>query len=191
MAHGTGPHGTGQDAVPPRWNRKMQQRLARGEAAALSELYDRFAPLVYGLAQRVLENEEEASGVLAEVFSYVWQHPDAYDPKRGQLRAFLASLAHKHAVRRLRWAVIQAGAAGEIEDSEERIRAVSAAARADYIVTSMPEPQRAALELAYFKRRDYRQTAEELGVSADEARRRLRFGLQMLATAHTGAGRPS
>lgn len=191
MAHGTGPHGTGQGAFPPRWNRKMQQRLTRGEAAALSELYDRFAPLVYGLALRVLENEEEANGVLSEVFSYVWQHPDAYDPKRGQLRSFLAGLAHKHAVRRLRWAVIQAGAAGEIADSEERIRAVTAAARADYIVTSMPEPLRAALELAYFKRRDYRQTAAELGVSADEARRRLRLGLQMLATAYTEAGRPS
>lgn len=191
MAHGTGPQGAGQGTVPPRWNRKMQQRLARGEAAALGELYDRFAPLVYGLALRVLENEEEANCVLSEVFSYVWQHPDAYDPKRGQLRAFLAGLAHKHAVRRLRWSVIQAGAAGEIGDSEERIRAVSVAARADYLVTSMPEPLRAALELAYFKRRDYRQTAAELGVSADEARRRLRLGLQLLATAHTEGGRPS
>ena len=29
--------------APPRWDRKMQQRLARGEAAALGELYDRHA----------------------------------------------------------------------------------------------------------------------------------------------------
>ncbi|GGS64461.1 hypothetical protein GCM10010270_39590 [Streptomyces violaceus] len=43
-----------QKDVPPRWDRKMQQRLARGEAAALGELYDRFASLVHGLAHRVL-----------------------------------------------------------------------------------------------------------------------------------------
>ena len=36
--------------VPPRWDRKMQQRLARGEAAALGELYDRFASLVHSQA---------------------------------------------------------------------------------------------------------------------------------------------
>lgn len=48
----------------------------------------------------------------------------------------------------------------------------------------MPAPLRAALELAYFQRRDYRQTAADLGVTEDEARRRLRLGLQLLSTAH-------
>jgi RNA polymerase sigma-70 factor (ECF subfamily) len=43
---------------------------------------------------------------------------------------------------------------------------------------------RAALELAYFQRRDYRQAAADLGVTEDEARRRLRLGLQLLSTAH-------
>ena len=55
-------------------------------------------------------------------------------------------------------------------------------------VRSLPAPLRAALELAYFQRRDYRQTALDLGVTDDEARRRLRLGLQLLATAgDTGA----
>jgi RNA polymerase sigma-70 factor (ECF subfamily) len=53
----------------------------------------------------------------------------------------------------------------------------------------MPAPLRAALELAYFQRRDYRQTALDLGVTEDEARRRLRLGLQLLSTAHD-AGSP-
>ena len=43
--------------APPRWDRRMQQRLARGEAAALGELYDRFASLVHSLAHRVLDDE--------------------------------------------------------------------------------------------------------------------------------------
>jgi RNA polymerase sigma-70 factor (ECF subfamily) len=193
-AHAT-PHATpAAHGTPPRWDRKMQQRLARGEAAALGELYDRFAPLVYGLAHRVLEDETAADDVVADVFSYLWQHPDAYAPKREPLRAFLAALAHKHAVRRLRWAAISARKEQGIEStpeetaaSEERIRAVSAAARADYIVTAMPAPLRAALELAYFKRRDYRETAADLGVTAEEARRRLRLGLQLLSTARMSA----
>lgn len=75
------------------------------------------------------------------------------------------------------------------EELERKVRHASVAARADYIVQSMPAPLRAALELAYFQRRDYRQTAADLGVTEDEARRRLRLGLQLLSTAHD-AGAP-
>lgn len=175
----------------------MQQRLARGEAAALGELYDRFASLVHNLAHRVLEDEEAADRVTREVFGYAWENPDAYDPKQGTLRSWIATLTHRQAVHRLREAEARTAAQPTgtqptaaqptdrtQEDIEERIHEASVAARADYIVTSMPAPLRAALELAYFDRRDYRQAAAELGVTEDEARRRLRLGLQLLSTAN-------
>ncbi|MFF8944420.1 sigma-70 family RNA polymerase sigma factor [Streptomyces sp. NPDC014864] len=180
-----------QDA-PPRWDRKMQQRLARGEAAALGELYDRYATLVHGLAHRVLGDEHAADTITREVFAHVWEHPDAYDPKQGPLRSWVAALTHRLAVRRLRTtetAALARGGHGSPEELEHKVRRASAAARADYIVHSMPAPLRAALELAYFQRRDYRQTATDLGVTEDEARRRLRLGLQLLSTAHH-AGAP-
>ncbi|MEE1806040.1 RNA polymerase sigma factor [Streptomyces sp. BE133] len=191
--------------APPRWDRKMQQRLARGEAAALGELYDRFASLVHSQAHRMLDDETAADLVTREVFGYVWENPNAYDPKQGSMRSWVARLTHRQSVRRLReedglpggrdegtWAAARS-------DLEERVRRATAAARADYIVASMPAPLRAALELAYIQRRDYRQTAADLGVTEDEARRRLRLGLQLLSTAHTrplegssppGYGRP-
>lgn len=187
--------------TPPRWDRKMQQRLARGEAAALGELYDRFASLVHGLAHRVLGDEQAADRITREVFAHIWQHPDAYDPKQGPLRSWVATLTHRLAVQRLRQTETAAladtgkdsnslgstdstASTGSLEELERRVRRASVAARADYIVTSMPAPLRAALELAYFQRRDYRQTAVDLGVTEAEARRRLRLGLQLLSTAH-------
>ncbi|GAA3980560.1 sigma-70 family RNA polymerase sigma factor [Streptomyces sp. NBC_01352] len=178
--------------APPRWDRKMQQRLARGEAAALGELYDRFASLVHGLAHRVLGDERAADGITREVFAHVWENPDAYDPKQGPLRTWVATLTHRLAVQRLRateTAALTQEGHGTTEDLERKVRHASVAARADYIVQSMPAPLRAALELAYFQRRDYRQTAADLDVTEDEARRRLRLGLQLLSTAHD-AGAP-
>ncbi|MER5467921.1 sigma-70 family RNA polymerase sigma factor [Streptomyces sp. NPDC002935] len=175
-----------QDA-PPRWDRKMQQRLSRGEAAALGELYDRFASLVHGLAHRVLGDERAADGITREVFAHVWENPEAYDPKQGPLRSWVATLTHRLAVQRLRateTAALAQGGHGTAEELERKVRSASVAARADYIVTSMPTPLRTALELAYFQRRDYRQAAADLGVTEDEARRRLRLGLQLLSTAH-------
>ncbi|WP_318212341.1 MULTISPECIES: sigma-70 family RNA polymerase sigma factor [unclassified Streptomyces] len=173
--------------TPPRWDRRMQQRLARGEAAALGELYDRFASLVHSLAHRVLDDDDAADQITREVFGYIWENPDAYDPKQGNLRSWVAKLTQRQAVHRLRQAETTAYAEtgrGSAEELEQKVRRASVAARADYIVTSMPTPLRAALELAYFQRRDYRQTAADLGVTEDEARRRLRLGLQLLSSAN-------
>jgi RNA polymerase sigma-70 factor (ECF subfamily) len=167
--------------APPRWDRKMQQRLARGEEAALGELYDRYASLVHSLAHRVMDDDDAADLITREVFGYVWENPDAYDPKHGSLRSWIAALTQRQAVHRLR----QSGHRGrsDPDDLEVRVRRANTAARADFIVTSMPAPLRAALDLAYRDRLDYREAAVGLGVSEDEARRRLRLGLQLLSTA--------
>jgi RNA polymerase sigma factor (sigma-70 family) len=204
--------------TPPRWDRKMQQRLARGEAAALGELYDRFASLVHSLAHRVLDDETAADHATRDVFGHIWENPHAYDPKSGPMRSWIAEVTQEIATGRLRRrhraegvrstaAAETAGSAEsteslesaaspdcggpaepperreQLEAIEEKVRAASTAARADYIVTSMPSSLRAALELTYFQRRDYRQAARQLGVTEDEARRRLRLGLQLLSSA--------
>ncbi|WP_424212419.1 sigma-70 family RNA polymerase sigma factor [Streptomyces sp. BI20] len=168
--------------APPRWDHRMRQRLSRGEAAALGELYDRYASLVHMLAHRVLEDEAQAGRVTREVFAHVWEHPDEFSPTgHGTLRSWLAEITQERAVERLRRTADPE--AGE-EELAKLVARAGTAARADYIVNVMPAPLRAALHLAYFQRRDYRQTAADLGVTEDEARRRLRLGLQLLASAH-------
>ncbi|MEU1625892.1 sigma-70 family RNA polymerase sigma factor [Streptomyces sp. NPDC020096] len=172
--------------APPRWDRKMQQRLARGEEAALCELYDRFASLVHGLAYRVMGDEDAADQITREVFGYIWENPDAYDPKEGNLRSWIATLTQRQAVHRLRRCEadrIRAGGERTTEQFEKKVCDANTAARADFIKSSMPTSIRATLDLAYLHRRDYRQTAAELGLTENEARRRLRLGLQMLSTA--------
>ncbi|MFJ3701381.1 MULTISPECIES: RNA polymerase sigma factor [Streptomyces] len=177
--------------APPRWDRRMQQRLARGEAAALGELYDRFAALVHSQAHRMLDDEDAADQVTREVFGHIWENPGAYDPKHGSMRSWVARLTHRRSVQRLRGTQDEddgPDADARAQELEHRVLKATAAARADYIVASMPASLRAALELAYVQRRDYRQAAADLGVTGDEARRRLRLGLQLLSTANT---RPS
>ncbi len=164
----------------------MQQRLARGEEAALGELYDRFASLVHSLAQRIVGDEQAADQITREVFGYIWENPDAYDPKDGNMRSWVATLTQRHSVKRLRGCEaerIRRGGRRSPEQFEDRVREANTAARADFIRDSMPASIRAALELAYLQRRDYRQAARELGLTEVEARRRLRLGLQMLSTA--------
>ncbi|MFI0718808.1 sigma-70 family RNA polymerase sigma factor [Streptomyces sp. NPDC021224] len=167
--------------APPRWDRKMRQRLARGEEAALGELYDRYASMVHNLAYRVLDDDDAADQITREVFGYVWENPDDFDPKHGSLRSWLAALTQRQSVHRLRQYASRGHSTSD--EVEARVREANTAARADFIVTSMPAPLRDALELAYRRRLDYRDAAAGLGVSADESRRRLRLGLQLLSTA--------
>ena len=151
--------------APPRWDRRMQQRLARGEEAALGELYDRYASLVHNLANRVLDDDEAAELITREVFGYVWENPDDYDPKHGSLRSWIAGLTQSQALHRLRqYAGRGRSTPGEVE---VRVREATTAARADFIVTSMPAPLRDALDLAYRGRLDYRDAAAGLGQNLD------------------------
>lgn len=175
-----GVEGWGQMAheTPPQWDRSMRQRLRHGEAAALGELYDRFAPLAYGVARRVLDDDDRAAEVTRQVFGRLWEEPERFDPGLLPMRSWIAAEAHRLSVRWLR-----EDGGGTEEQLAERVRSASTAARADYIVTSMPAPLRDALELTRFQRQDYREMARRLGITEEEARRRLRLGLQMLSTA--------
>lgn len=165
----------------PRWDRQMQRRLAQGEESALGELYDRFAPLVHHLANKILDDPDTADEITRDVFVYIWKNPDTFDPKRSSMRSWVASLTHRVAVDRLRR--VEYGEHPSTAAAEARVHAASTAARADYIVSSMPEPLRHALRLTYNEGMSCRDTAERLGVSEAEAGRRLRLGLQLLSTA--------
>ena len=136
---------------------------------------------MHSLAHRVLDDDEAADLITREVFGYVWENPDAYDTRFGSLRSWIAALTQRHAVHQLRQ--YEHRGQSSAAEVEARVREANTAARADFIVTSMPAPLRAALELAYRERLDYRAAAAGLGVSEDEARRRLRLGLQLLSTA--------
>src|SRR4051794_15413440 len=76
----------------------LARRIAAGDELALAEVYDRFSPLVYGLARRVIGDARAAEDVTQEVFLQLWQDPGRFDARRGSLRTFLGTLAHRRSV---------------------------------------------------------------------------------------------
>ena len=181
------------ESQPPRfveWERDLRARLMAGDALALAEAYEQFSPVVYGLAARVTGDRAAAEDVTQEVFLHLWERPWVFDPDRGRLRAWLATMAHHRSVDLLRRAEVRdrhaTRTATEREpvpppNPEEAAIAAAVAKRVRVAVEELPAPQRTAVLLAYYQGRTFRQVARLTGVPEGTAKSRLRLGLRRIA----------
>ena len=169
--------------------RVLVERLAGGDETALAELYDRYAGFVYGLAVRTLLDRPAAEDITQEVFVFLWEHPERIDPGRGTLRGFLATLTHRRAVdavrqeeaRRRRETRVARREGGDMPDVDAAMIRSETTGRVRTALEVLPEPQRQALELAYFDGYTYRQVANVLGIPEGTAKSRLRLALTRIA----------
>ena len=165
----------------------IRRRLAAGEEEALGEVYDAYAPLVFGLALRVTRSREAAEDVTQEVFAFLWERPLAFDPAKGLLRTWLGTIAHRRAVevvrreerrRVLTTTLAYEGAGPDIEDE---VADAEVKVRVRHAVAVLPGGLREAVELAYYGGRTYRQVAAELGLAEGTAKSRIRLALRRIA----------
>jgi RNA polymerase sigma factor (sigma-70 family) len=170
-------------------DRVLVARLVAGEPEGLAEAYRRYAGLVFGLSRRVLNDEAMAEDVTQEVFVFLWQHPDRFDPVRGSLRNWLGLLAHHRSVDRVRaesrrvsrdaLSAVDQPLPSEIDDC---LNATWLSDRVRQALDQLAPEQREAIELAYFGDRTYRQVAIELGLPEGTVKSRMRGALRRLDT---------
>ena|SRR5690349_2824235 len=71
-------------------------RLAQGDAGALEILYDRYAPLVLGIALKIVGDRAAAETVLQETFWRLWKDPSP--SQAGSIPSWLFRTARRLAV---------------------------------------------------------------------------------------------
>jgi RNA polymerase sigma-70 factor (ECF subfamily) len=170
------------------WEHGVHQRLLGGDQAALGECYDQYSSFVFGLARRVIGDRRAAEDVTQDVFLYLWEHCDGFDPGRGGLRTWLGTIAHRRAVdhvrreeaRRRRNAKV-GNRAPVAPDVEEMAVAIVTAERVRSALDELPPEQRAAIDLAYFEGKTYREVAVALEIPEGTAKSRMRLGLARIA----------
>jgi RNA polymerase sigma-70 factor (ECF subfamily) len=167
---------------------ELRARLAAGDETALAEVYDLFSPLVYGLARRVTSDADAAGDVTQEVFVGLWERPLAFDPAKGSLRTWLATLAHRRAVdwvrreSRHRRPPPATGREGNGRPGvEEEVLEGELAAGVRRGLEGLPPNLREVLELAYYNGLTYREVAVRLGIPEGTAKSRIRSALARLA----------
>ena len=79
-------------------DRALVGLVCSGDAAALEALYGRYGRACYGLARRILTDEQLAQDVVQEVFLAVWRDAGRFDATRGGFSTWLLSMTHHKAV---------------------------------------------------------------------------------------------
>jgi RNA polymerase sigma-70 factor (ECF subfamily) len=80
----------------------LVRRLKAHEPRAMSELYDRYARVVFSLIVRIVRNSAVAEDLVQETFLRVWHRAHSFDAEKGALGAWLLAVARNRAIDHLR-----------------------------------------------------------------------------------------
>jgi RNA polymerase sigma-70 factor (ECF subfamily) len=160
--------------------------VADGDTRALTELYDRHAPMLVGVAYRLLGNRSDAEDLVHDVFVEAWGRARDFDARRGSVRRWLLVRLRSRAIDRIR-SLETARRHRETEASEraaappanpewspgdgERVRAA---------LRALPEEQRTLVELAYFEGLSHAELALRAGVPIGTVKSRLFAAMEKL-----------
>lgn len=175
----------------------LMRQIAKGRQEALSELYDRYARLVFSLALHTTGERASAEEITQDVFVRAWERAEQYRPDRGAVRAWLASIARHRSIDLLRrqGARAEAQSVSWDEMEEEQGREVPSGGtpreaelsvlRADVraAVANLPAEQKQVLALAYFRGYTHAEIATVLGMPLGTVKTRIRLAMDKLRTA--------
>jgi RNA polymerase sigma-70 factor (ECF subfamily) len=170
----------------PEDEQSLIERLRAREQAALGLLYDRYAGLVYALALRITGSPVEAQDVVVDSFWQVWQQADCYDQRRGQVAAWILTIARSRALDRARarrrsaHLVPEEQSAWQITARDNPEQDAWHAERARLVRAALAEltlQQREAIELAFYHGLSHTEIAERLGEPLGTIKTRIRLGL--------------
>lgn len=92
---GRGSHGAAFGDTP-------LEALTQGLPGAVEACLEAYAPMVQGLATRLLPSGSDVEDVVQEIFVELWRTADRYDPARASDRGYVAMIARRRIIDRRR-----------------------------------------------------------------------------------------
>jgi RNA polymerase sigma-70 factor (ECF subfamily) len=174
---------------PASWDDAAVGRaVAAGDERGLREAFERWAPLVNGLARRRLD-EADAQDVVQNVFVSAWRSRERFDPSAASFPAWLVGIArHRIAdalTTRYRPEVVTDPELLRGGDSTVVLDAAPQDVATDRLVLlaevdGLGEPQRTVVRLAFFEDLTQVQIAERTGLPVGTVKSHLRRSLRRL-----------
>ena len=164
-------------------------QVAKGDRAALEEVYRSTHRKLFGIALRILGDTKEAEDAVQDVYVSLWRRADSYDPERASPISWLATFARNRAIDRLRTCKVRRGAvpveeAAEIVDdapaADALLEDAERSRRIHTCIEELDEDTRDNIRSAFFEGRTYVELAEATGTPLGTMKSRIRRGLAKL-----------
>ena len=156
--------------------------LASGDPDDAAAFVRRFQRRVYGLALTILRDADLADDVAQETFVRAWRHAAGYDPRRGQVAAWLLTIARNVAIDRAGTRRIPPADPDVIASrlelaTTDAIPDVGERDRLRQALAALPQEQRRSLVLAVYAGRTAREISELDGVPLGTVKTRIRTAM--------------
>ncbi|MDX1904862.1 MAG: sigma-70 family RNA polymerase sigma factor [Thermonemataceae bacterium] len=161
--------------------------LREKDQKAFSYLYDNYAPIVYGVALRILSSEELAQDVVQEAFLKVWNRIEQYEDSKGRLFTWVINIVRNAAIDKLRskeYKTAQQKVSLKLKEVNKKYDD-STQQNSEYIgfkevTMKLKEEHKKIIEMTYFQGYSQTEVAEILGIPLGTVKTRARNALQQL-----------
>lgn len=173
-------------------DRELMARIKARDSSALSELYDHYNRLLFGLILSVLKKREEAEDILQEVFTKIWQQAEKFDLEKGTVYTWIVTLARNKSIDRLRSKVYKEQKKqstsldnedvfhplySDESDPLENTILTDRAKKVHEALNQISEKQRKVLQVAYFSGMSQSEISQEYNIPLGTVKTRMRDGM--------------
>ncbi len=171
----------------------LMRRIKAKEADALSQLYDTYNRLLFGMILSIVKSKPEAEDILQEVFIKIWQKADSFREGRGNVFSWIVTLTRNLAIDRIRSKgyKTQQKASGNVDDPAiilegdhyDPLETTIFSERAEIVKKALheiPEKQSKVLEIAYYRGMTQSEISDNFDIPLGTVKTRMRQGMLKL-----------
>lgn len=158
--------------------------LAERDEKAISLLYDNYGDTLFGVAYKVVRDEDLAQDVLQESFIKIWKKSDSYDASKAKLFTWLFRITRNTAIDKLRSANTKSDKEIQIDVSDVYNLGESSI-RPELIdvqenLEKIEPKYQIVLDALFFQGMTQQEASEELDIPLGTVKSRLKIGLREL-----------
>ncbi len=161
--------------------------MQKGDTSALSLVYERYAPALFGVLSRLVNDDHLAEDILQEAFVKIWNNAGAYDASKGRLFTWMLNICRNQAIDKMRSKGYKTGKATTSDESVllENPNEIYDAIRPDTIgvreiVEQLKPEWKQLIDLIYFKGFTQQEVADTLEIPLGTVKTRLRSAINAL-----------